>query len=229
ITQAIALILSILIVGQQGFTGGVNGITDLKTMLGWDTRTDSAKYILYYVNGILLIGSILLSKYILNSKFGMLLLAMRDKEERVRFSGYDVSNFKIFIFCVAAMISAVGGAMFTLQVGFMSPSFVGIVPSIEMVIFCAVGGRMSLIGAVYGTLLVNYGKTVFSETYPELWLFLMGGLFITVVMFFPNGLAGIYEKYAKRFKFLGKFSDTQPAKKADVMPANDIKGMGVKA
>jgi urea transport system permease protein len=78
-------------------------------------------------------------------------------------------------------------------------------------------------------LLVNYGKTVFSETYPELWLFLMGGLFITVVMFFPNGLAGIYEKYAKRFKFLGKFSDSQPAKKADVMPANDIKGMGVKA
>lgn len=226
ITQAIALILSILIVGQQGLTGGVNGITDLKTMLGWDTRTDSAKYILYYVNGILLIGSILLSKYILNSKFGMLLLAMRDKEERVRFSGYDVSNFKIFIFCVAAMISAVGGAMFTLQVGFMSPSFVGIVPSIEMVIFCAVGGRMSLIGAVYGTLLVNYGKTVFSETYPELWLFLMGGLFITVVMFFPNGLAGIYEKYAKRFKFLRKFSDTQPAEKIE---ANDIKEMGAKA
>ncbi|OYY49388.1 MAG: urea ABC transporter permease subunit UrtC, partial [Methylophilales bacterium 28-44-11] len=111
ITQAIALILSILIVGQQGLTGGVNGITDLKTMLGWDTRTDSAKYILYYVNGILLFGCILLSRYILTSKFGMLLLAMRDKEERVRFSGYDVSDFKIFIFCVAAMISAIGGAM----------------------------------------------------------------------------------------------------------------------
>ncbi len=206
ITQAIALILSILIVGQQGYTGGVNGITDLKTMLGWDTRTDSAKYILYYVNGILLFGSILLSKYILTSKFGMLLLAMRDKEERVRFSGYDVSNFKIFIFCVAAMISAVGGAMFTLQVGFMSPSFVGIVPSIEMVIFCAVGGRVSLIGAVYGTLLVNYGKTVFSETYPELWLFLMGGLFIAVVMFFPNGLAGIWDKYSHKLGFFKKKS-----------------------
>lgn len=205
ITQAIALILSILIVGQQGFTGGVNGITDLKTMLGWDTRTDSAKYILYYVNGILLFASILLSKYILSSKFGMLLLAMRDKEERVRFSGYDVSNFKIFIFCVAAMISAIGGAMFTLQVGFMSPSFVGIVPSIEMVIFCAVGGRASLIGAVYGTLLVNYGKTFFSETYPELWLFLMGGLFMAVVMFFPNGLAGLWDKYASKIPFIKKF------------------------
>ena len=201
ITQAIALILSILIVGQQGFTGGVNGITDLKTVWGWDTRNDSAKYILYYLNGFLLFGAILLSKYVLNSKFGMLLLAMRDKEERVRFSGYDVSNFKIFIFCLAAMISAVGGAMFTLQVGFMSPSFVGIVPSIEMVIFCAVGGRASLIGAVYGTLFVNFGKTFFSESYPELWLFIMGGLFIAVVMFFPDGLAGIWDKYSRKLKF----------------------------
>ena len=203
ITQAIALILSILIVGQQGYTGGVNGITDLKTLLGWDIRTDSAKYILYFVNAGLLIACILLSRFILTSKFGMLLLAMRDKEERVRFSGYDVSSFKIFIFCVAAMISAIGGAMFTLQIGFMSPSFVGIVPSIEMVIFAAVGGRMSLIGAVYGTLLVNFGKTMFSETYPELWLFLMGGLFIAVVMFFPDGLAGVYEKYAKQFNVSG--------------------------
>lgn len=200
ITQAIALILTILIVGQQGYTGGVNGITDLKTLLGWDIRTDHAKYILYYINAFLLIAIIMASRYILSSKFGMLLLAMRDKEERVRFSGYDVSNFKIFIFCFAALISAIGGAMFTLQVGFMSPTFIGIVPSIEMVIFAAVGGRMSLIGVVYGTLLVNYGKSVFSETYPELWLFLMGGLFISVVMFFPNGLAGIYTDLLKKFQ-----------------------------
>ena len=199
ITQAIALILSILIVGQQGYTGGVNGITDLKTLLGWDIRSDSAKYVLYFINASLLIGVIILSNYVLSSKFGMLLLAMRDKEERVRFSGYDVSSFKIFIFCYAAMISAIGGAMFTLQIGFMSPSFVGIVPSIEMVIFAAVGGRMSLIGAVYGALLVNFGKTMFSENFPELWLFLMGGLFIAVVMFFPDGLAGVYRDHAKNF------------------------------
>jgi len=200
ITQAIALILTILIVGQQGYTGGVNGITDLKTLMGWDIRTDHAKYVLYYINAFLLIAIIIISRYILSSKFGMLLLAMRDKEERVRFSGYDVSNFKIFIFCFAAMISAIGGAMFTLQVGFMSPSFIGIVPSIEMVIFAAVGGRMSLIGVVYGTLLVNYGKSVFSEHYPELWLFLMGGLFISVVMFFPNGVAGVYTDLMKKFQ-----------------------------
>lgn len=195
ITQIIALILTVLIVGQQGYTGGINGITDLKTLNGWDIRDDSSKYILYFINAILLFGVIFLSRYILTSKFGRLLLAMKDKEDRVRFSGYDVSNFKIFVFSLSAMISAIGGAMFTLQVGFMSPSFVGIVPSIEMVIFAAVGGRMSLIGVIYGTLLVNFGKTIFSETFPEIWLFLMGGLFIAVVMFFPNGLAGLWDKY----------------------------------
>ncbi len=195
ITQVIAVILTVLIVGQQGFIGGINGITDLRTLHGWDITSDSAKTIFYYINCALLLGVVLLGRFILTSKFGRLLLAMRDKEDRVRFSGYDVSNFKIFIFCVAAMISAIGGAMFTLQVGFMSPSFVGIVPSIEMVIFCAVGGRMSLIGAIYGTLLINFGKTAFSESFPQLWLFLMGGLFIAVVMFFPKGLAGIWESY----------------------------------
>jgi urea transport system permease protein len=196
ITQVISVILTVLIVGQQGYTGGINGMTDLRTMHGWDITSDSARYIFYFINSFLLLSVIVLGRFILTSKFGSLLLAMRDKEDRVRFSGYDVSNFKIFIFCIAALISAIGGAMFTLQVGFMSPSFVGIVPSIEMVIFCAVGGRMSLIGAVYGTLLINFGKTAFSETFPELWLFLMGGLFISVVMFFPNGLAGIWEDYS---------------------------------
>ena len=206
ITQVISVILTVLIVGQQGFTGGINGITDLRTLNGWDMTSDSAKMLFYYINCFLLLGVIVVSRFILTSKFGRLLLAMRDKEDRVRFSGYDVANFKIFIFCVAAVISAIGGAMFTLQVGFMSPSFVGIVPSIEMVIFAAVGGRMSLIGAVYGTLLINFGKTAFSETFPELWLFLMGGLFIVVVMFFPNGLAGIWEdhhhKVTKHFGFV---------------------------
>src|SRR5690606_38105083 len=134
---------------------------------------------------------------VIASKLGKVMLAMRDREDRVRFSGYDVANFKVFIFVLSAAISAIGGAMFTLQVGFMSPSFVGIVPSIEMVIFAAVGGRMSLIGAVYGTLLVNFGKTYFSESFPTLWLVFMGALFIGVVMAFPNGLAGLYTSHVK--------------------------------
>lgn len=224
ITQVIALILTILIVGQQGYTGGINGITDLKTLNGWDIRTDSAKYLLYFINAILLLSVICLSKFILTSKFGRLLLAMKDKEDRVRFSGYDVSSFKIFIFCVAAVISAVGGAMFTLQVGFMSPSFVGIVPSIEMVIFAAVGGRMSLVGVVYGTLLINAGKTAFSETFPELWLFLMGGLFIAVVLFFPNGLAGIYDKYFRHLPIVRKLMSMGKKEDGSHKPNNKLQG-----
>jgi urea transport system permease protein len=195
ITQAVALILTVLIIGQQGYTGGVNGMTDLKTMLGWDIRNDSSKYILYYVCVALLIASILLCAWIQKSKAGTLLLAMRDKEDRVRFSGYDVANFRIFTFCLSAGLAGIGGALFSLQVGFMSPSFVGIVPSIEMVIFAAVGGRMSLVGAVYGTLLINFGKTYFSETFPDLWLFLMAALFIGVVLAFPDGLAGVWQRY----------------------------------
>lgn len=221
ITQAIAAILTILVVGQQGMTGGINGITDLKTLHGWNINTNSAKYILYYLNGVLLIGAIVLCKFVLSSKLGRLLLAMRDKEDRVRFSGYDVANFKIFTFSLGAVISAIGGAMFTLQVGFMSPSIIGIVPSIEMVIFAAVGGRMSLVGAVYGTLLVNYGKTAFSESFPSLWLFLMGALFIGVVMVFPNGLAGLYDTYLKGRleKAMAKLRERGPLRKLNPVKA----------
>lgn len=197
ITQAVALILSVLIIGRQGYTGGVNGITDLKTLLGWDIRTDSARLVLYFVTAGILLASIVLCRWIQKSKLGTLLLAMRDKEDRVRFSGYDVAMFKVFAFCLAAALAGIGGALFTLQVGFMSPSFVGIVPSIEMVIYTAVGGRMSLVGAVYGALLVNFGKTFFSESFPDLWLFLMAALFIGVTMAFPNGLAGLYESHIK--------------------------------
>ncbi|MAX87547.1 MULTISPECIES: urea ABC transporter permease subunit UrtC [Thalassolituus] len=213
ITQAVAAILTILIIGQQGYTGGVNGITDLRTLHGWDIRTDEAKYILYYINALLLFICLFVAAFVIKSKLGRLLVAMRESEERVRFSGYDVSGFKIFIFCLAAAISAIGGAMFTLQVGFMSPTFVGIVPSIEMVIFCALGGRLSILGAVYGTLLVNWAKTSFSESFPELWLFAMGALFIGVVMAFPNGLAGIYQRYIEPIllRMSGKSQDDSPA------------------
>ncbi|SCW33597.1 urea ABC transporter permease subunit UrtC [Ancylobacter rudongensis] len=195
ITQALAAIMTILIIGQQGYTGGINGITDLRTLNGWDIRTDSAKTILYFVCVGLLIACILIAYFVKSSKLGRILVAMRDKEDRVRFSGYDVANFKVFVFCLAASLSAIGGAMFTLQVGFMSPSFVGIVPSIEMVIYAAVGGRLSILGAIYGTLLVNWAKTSFSESFPELWLFGLGGLFIAVVLIFPNGIAGLWQSY----------------------------------
>ena len=217
ITQALSAVMTILIIGQQGYTGGVNGITDLRTLHGWDIRPDHSKVILYFVCCILLLGCILIGRFILYSKLGRILVAIRDKEDRVRFSGYDVANFKVFIFCVASAFAAIGGAMFALQVGFMSPSFVGIVPSIEMVIFCAVGGRHSLVGAVAGALLINYGKTVFSESFPELWLFAMGGLFIAVVLAFPRGLAGLLTDQV--MPFVTRLKDGKPGTTPRVSPS----------
>lgn len=215
ITQALAAVATILIVGQQGYTGGINGITDLRTLLGWDIRSDGAKLILYFVCVALLFAALLVAQAVLRTKLGRILVAIRDKEERVRFSGYDVANFKIFVFCFAASLSAIGGAMFTLQVGFMSPSIIGIVPSIEMVIFCALGGRLSLFGAVLGALAVNAAKTAFSEAFPQLWLFAMGGLFIAVVLVFPNGLAGVMTDYVRPWIARRRAALATPAPPAD--------------
>ena len=195
ITQAIAAILTILIIGQQGYTGGVNGITNLQTLNGWDIRTDEARITLYFVCVGMLFLCLFVARFVENRKLGRILVAMNAQENRVRFSGYDVAAFKIFVFCLAAAFAGIGGAMFTLLVGFMSPSFIGIVASIEMVIFCALGGRLSILGAVYGALLVNAAKSGFSESFPELWPFAMGALFIGVVLAFPNGLAGLYRSY----------------------------------
>ncbi len=209
ITQALALIVSLGIDGNQGLTGGRNGITDLRTLLGWDIRTQSAQYVLYFATGALLIGCILLSRFVLSTRIGRLLLAMRDREDRVRFSGYDVASFKVFVWSLSAGMAGIGGALFVLQVGFISPSLVGITPSIEMVIFAAVGGKASLLGAVYGTLLVNTAKSLFSENFPQLWLFAMGGLFIAVVMFFPDGLAGLWKSVGTRFGQIKRARRTQ--------------------
>ncbi|WP_366515398.1 urea ABC transporter permease subunit UrtC [Salinisphaera sp.] len=210
ITQAIAVILTILIVGQQGYTGGINGITDLRTLLGWDIRTDGAKYVLYYACCIALLLCLLAGKFIINSRFGRLLIAMRDQEDRVRFSGYDVANMKVFVFVMASVFAAIGGAFFTLQVGFMSPTFIGAVASIEMVVFCAVGGRLSVVGAACGAFIVSWAKTSLSDSFPQIWPVVMGALFIGVVMFFPRGLAGLVSDYGSKL-MPGRKSRSKPS------------------
>jgi urea transport system permease protein len=215
ITQAIALIFSLGIDGNQGLTGGRNGITDLRTLLGWDIRSEGAQQTLYFACVLTLFLVAMGANYIINTRLGRVLMAIRDREERVRFSGYDVAMIRAFIFSFAAMLSGIGGAMFVLQVGFMSPSIVGIVPSIELVIFTAVGGRLSVIGAILGCMLVNWSKSAFSEAYPDLWLYLMGSTFVAVVMFFPNGLAGLLEKSdwlkAKIRSLIAKFTSKSAA------------------
>tara|TARA_B100001175_G_scaffold85613_1_gene71900 strand:+ start:2031 stop:3146 length:1116 start_codon:yes stop_codon:yes gene_type:complete len=192
ITQSMAALLSILIIGNAGYIGGFNGITDLRTLKGWDIRTDDAKFYIYFATAVCLLLVILLAQIVLNSKLGRVTVALRGQEDRVRFTGYSVTAFKTAAFCFAAFAAGIGGAFFTMNVGFMHANFVGIIPSIEMVIFCAVGGRFSIYGAVYGALAVNAAKTLFSEAYPELWLFAMGLIFVGVVLLFSKGLAGFY-------------------------------------
>ncbi|MFL2938038.1 MAG: urea ABC transporter permease subunit UrtC [Opitutales bacterium] len=219
LTQSMVACLWYFIVGNQGYFGGINGITDLKTVKGWDIRTEDAHYILYYLCCILLLLCILVSRYILSTRLGRVLIAQRDKEMRVRFSGYNITSFRIFIFCFAAVVSSIGGAMFTLQVGFMSPNLIGIVPSIDMVIFTAVGGRESLLGAVYGALAVNAAKTAFSEAYAAQWLFFYGATFIVIVLYLPKGLAGIYSDHIKGW--IDKF--VQKSKSSDSLALGEDK------
>ena len=198
ITLALALTMTVLLVGQQGYTGGANGITDFKTLAGMNIISDDAKYILYFVQVLMLFGVMAVAMAIVNSRVGKILIAIRDREDRVRFSGYDTALFKAFAFTVGALFASIGGALYSIQVGLITPTLVGAVASIELVIYVAVGGRMSIVGAVYGALLVGWAKSMISENFPTIWLFFIGGLFIAVTMFMPTGLAGLFARFGKK-------------------------------
>lgn len=191
VTLALALALTVLLVGQQGYTGGANGITDFKTLLGWSIISDAAMVKLYYLHVVLVFAVMAVARFIIRSRLGKILVAVRDREDRVRFSGYDTAMFKAFAFTFGAFCASLGGAMYSIQVGLITPTLVGAVASIEMVIYVAVGGRLSIVGAVVGALLIGWAKSLISENFPAVWLFFIGGLFITITMFLPSGLAGI--------------------------------------
>ncbi len=193
-TLSLALTMTVLIVGQQGDTGGANGITDFRTLLGMDIIGDDAKQTLYTVEAAILVMAMAACVALMRSRFGKVLIAIRDREDRVRFSGYNTAHIKAFVFAIAALLSSMGGAFYSLQVGLISPSAVGVVASIEMVIYAAVGGRLSIAGAVVGALLVGFLKSYLSEVFPEGWLYFLGALFIVVVAFLPLGLAGLVDR-----------------------------------
>lgn len=197
VTISLALTLTVLLIGSQGETGGANGITDFKTLLGSDVVSDDGKRAVYFAQVLLLLAVMGLSAALVHTRLGKLLIAVRDREDRVRFSGYDTAMIKAFVFSVAAVLSSLGGALFTLQVGLITPGLVGVVSSVEMVIFAAVGGRLSIVGAVVGALLIGYMKSYLSEQFPEFWLFFLGGLFIFVVVVMPNGLAGALQRLVR--------------------------------
>lgn len=197
VTQALALVFSITLIGQQPYTGGTNGLNDFRSIFGFPLRgpdLPKTQLGLYVATVLILIGVYMLCRWITRSKLGRVLTAIRDDEKRVRFSGYDTANFRIFVFCLSAALAGIAGALFVPQAEIISPSNVGIVPSIEMVLWVAVGGRGTLVGAVLGALLVNSAKSGLSESFPGVWLYFLGALFVGVVVFFPKGCMGLFKQ-----------------------------------
>lgn len=200
LTQALVIITTTLLIGQQAFTGGTNGITGYSTVLGFSIGSPETKRVLYYITVIALIAIFIFCRYVIGSRFGKVLRAIRDGENRVRFIGYNPAIYQMVVFTISAGIAGIAGMLFVLHVGIISPSMLGIVPSIEMVLWVAIGGRGTLVGAALGAILMNWAKSEFSTAYPQGWLFFMGLLFVVVVVFMPKGVAGLVGQLKLRKK-----------------------------
>lgn len=203
ITQALTSIVGLLLVGQQQLINGTNGLTDLNTIFGFKLKESGTQIGLYMMTATILGMVFIGSRWLIDSRFGRLLIALRDDENRVRFAGYNPVTLKVLVFALSAGLAGLAGALFVPQVGIISPAALGIVPSIEIVIWVAVGGRGTLFGAVIGALLVNIGKSNISSAYPDIWQFIMGALFVGVVLLFPSGIVGfIHTRLGTVFKGL---------------------------
>jgi urea transport system permease protein len=191
ITQALTLAAATFIVSQQQFTGGFNGLTGFTSAFGFALADSRTQVALYWITLAVLALAFIATRALQTSAFGKVLLAIRDGENRVRFLGYDPLPFKVIAFVFAGVLAGISGALVTLDLGVISPAMFGVVPSIEMVIWVAIGGRRSLVGAIVGTLVVNFGKDWVSSAFPELWLYVVGAVFVLVVTIAPQGLAGL--------------------------------------
>jgi len=190
ITQAMTFALMLAFFRNDMGFGGNNGMTDFKEILGFDLRSDGTRAGLFAASAVALALGYLLCRWIVASKLGRVLIAIRDAENRVRFLGYRVEHYKLFVFTVSAMLAGLAGALYVPQVGIINPGEFAPPISIEIVIWVAVGGRGSLYGAALGAVLVNYAKTYFTGALPEAWLYMLGGLFIATTLFLPKGLVG---------------------------------------
>ena len=194
LTQALALVCSILFIGQQPYTGGTNGVTNLQDVFGYSLSEPATMRGLYLVTAAVLVVVFLGARWLVSTKMGRILVAIRDGENRFRFLGYNSTLFKVAVFALSAGLAGLAGALYVPQVGIISPSMMGILPSVEMAIWVAVGGRGNLVGAVLGALVVNFAKTYLSETFPDSWLYFQGALFVGVVLLFPQGIIGLLSR-----------------------------------
>ncbi len=191
ITQALTFALMLAFFRNDMGFGGNNGMTDFKDLLGFPLNTGSTRRGLYAASLIGLVATYLICRWITNSKLGRVLIAIRDASSRVRFLGYSVTAYQLFVFTLSAMLAGIAGALYVPQVGIINPSEYSPANSIEAVIWVAVGGRGSLYGAALGAFAVNGAKTWLTSSIPEVWLFVLGGLFIAVTLFLPRGLIGV--------------------------------------
>ena len=194
ITQALALAAWLVFNRNDTNLGGTNGLTDFKQVIGYRLSEPGTQRVLYVLTVVCLGASYLLCQWIIRSRAGRVLVAVRDSEKRVVFSGYTPANYKLFVFVVSAGLAGLAGLLYAPQVGIITPAQIGVLPSLEMVIWVAVGGRASLAGAVLGAVSVNYGRSILTNYFPELWPFILGGLFVLVVLLFPDGLIGMMRK-----------------------------------
>jgi urea transport system permease protein len=215
ITQALALAFSTLLISQQSYTGGFNGLTDFSTLFGDDITTDQAARVIYWVTFAIVVVAFFFLKWLLGSRYGVMLRATRDGENRVRFLGHNPVPYKVVAFAIAGALGGIGGALFTLHAGVVSPALVGVVPSIEMVVWVAVGGRNILWGAIAGTLLVNFAKDQISSAFPSLWLYGLGALFILAVSFLPNGIAGLFRAGSGEERVMRRIISRRPLPTAE--------------
>jgi urea transport system permease protein len=194
ITQALTFALMLAFFRNEMGFGGNNGLTDFKDILGFDLQSDSTRVALFLTTALVLALAYLIGRYLVTSKFGRVIVAVRDAEDRARFCGYRVDRFKLWIFTFSAVLAGIAGALYVPQVGIINPGEFSPLNSIELVVWVAVGGRATLYGAVAGALVVNYAKSWFTNALPELWLFALGALFIVVTIFLPRGIVGLLER-----------------------------------
>ena len=218
LSQALALVVVTFFIGQQGTIGGTNGMTNFKTLLGQDLNSTRVQHGLFWISVLALAATYIGARVLVNGRFGKILQAIRDGENRVRFTGYDPAAYKTFVYALSAGVAGLAGMLFVLQVGLITPTEMDISHSVQMVLWVAIGGRATLSGAILGALLVNIGQNSLSEQFPEIWSYFIGAAFLIFVLFLPRGIVGSWDearhKLSARRWQRGRINESQPVPNA---------------
>lgn len=232
LSQALAAAFAILLIGQQVTMGGFNGLNGFRSYFGYNLFDPVNKRMLFYIAAITLLAMLVVVWQLYRSRYGELLIAVRDQEERVRFLGYDPANIKTVAYVLAAAMAGIAGALFVPIVGIISPASVGVVPSIAFIIGVAIGGRATLFGPALGAITVAWAQTALSESFPSFWSYFQGALFVLVIAFLPGGLSSVNLLRGRlpwRGRVAERTGDSQPLPSGEVSaqlhPKTDLSGV----